>query len=117
VEEFSGASDEGIWSSICHAEKEDSVPVDQDTAVCTDTVDKSTAEGEVRFDILLDVQVPQGEKIRLFINLESQQKYDPGYAIPARAAYYTARLISRQKGTAFTGASYQNLRKVYSIGL
>lgn len=59
VEEFSGASDEKIWSSICHAEREeDSVPVDQDAAVCTDTVDKSAAEGEVSFDILLDVQVP-----------------------------------------------------------
>jgi len=116
VDEFADCSDEEIWNCICHSDQAiDSVPIDQDTAVSVDTVDKSLAEGEVRFDVLLDVQVPHGEKIRLFINLESQQKFDPGYAVTARAAYYTARLISRQKGTVFTGSNYQKLRKVYSI--
>lgn len=78
VEEFAGSSDEEIWNSVCHAEKENvSIPVDQDTAVSMDTVDKSAAEGEILFDILLDVQVPHGEKIRLFIDLESQQNTIP----------------------------------------
>jgi len=98
------------------------VAVDQDildadeSIVGSDTEDASHREGTVRFDLVFEARVPKsGEIIGLTINVEIQVDMDPGYPVISRAVYYLARLISRQKGTVFTGSDYGKIQKVYSI--
>ena len=78
-------------------------------------------EGWIRFDILFHARVPKsGELITLIINVEAQRtqrRSKLGYALLKRAIYYASRLISSQKETEFTGSSYDDLNKVYSIWL
>ena len=49
------------------------------------------------------------------INVESQNKFNPGYPVVKRGIYYCSRLISGQRGTVFTDENYKEIRKVYSI--
>jgi hypothetical protein len=98
------------------------VSVDQDTLdadstiIGSDTEDNSDNEGLVRYDLVFDAIAPTTEKIiRLVINIEIQVNTKLTYAIVTRAVYYTARLISRQKGTVFTNSHYEKIQKVYSI--
>ena len=78
-------------------------------------------EGWIRFDILFHARVPRsGELITLIINVEAQRtqkRSKLGYAILRRAVYYASRLISAQKETEFTGSSYDEIKKVYTIWL
>ena len=78
-------------------------------------------EGWIRFDILFHARVPQsGGRITLIINVEAQRtqkRAKLGYALLRRAVYYVSRLISSQKETEFTGSSYDEIKKVYSIWL
>lgn len=80
------------------------------------TVDKSLAEGTTTYDILFSVYSPKRQQqSQIIINVENQNKWNPGYPLLKRAAYYYARLLSRQKGTVFTGSDYGRLQKVYTI--
>ena len=78
-------------------------------------------EGWIRFDILFHARVPRsGELVTLIINVEAQRtqkRSKLGYAILRRAIYYASRLISAQKETEFTGSSYDDIKKVYTIWL
>ena len=78
-------------------------------------------EGLIRFDILFHARVPKSnDLITLIINVEAQRtqrRSKLGYAILRRAVYYASRLISSQKETEFTGSSYDDIKKVYSIWL
>jgi len=78
-------------------------------------------EGWIRFDILFHARVPKsGELITLIINVEAQRtqkRSKLGYALLRRAVYYASRLISAQKETEFSGSSYNEIKKVYSIWL
>ena len=78
-------------------------------------------EGWIRFDILFHARVPKsGELITLIINVEAQRtqkRSKLGYALLRRAVYYASRLISSQKETEFSGSSYNEIKKVYSIWL
>ena len=62
-----------------------SVPVDQDVLDPgrirgENTADKSITEGNVNFDILLSARTPNGRESRqIFINVESQNDWNPGY--------------------------------------
>ena len=58
-----------------------------------------------------------GERVRLIINVEAQKDYYPGYQIPTRGVFYCARMISSQMGTEFVNAEYDDIKKVYSIGI
>lgn len=98
------------------------VSVDQDvldadsSIIGSNTEDNSDNEGEIRFDLVFDAIVPTTKKIiRLVINIEIQVDTVLSYAIVTRAVYYTARLISRQKGTVFNRSEYDKIQKVYSI--
>ncbi len=98
------------------------ISVDQDTldadstVVGSDTEDNSDNEGLVRYDLVFDAIVPTTKKIiRLVINIEIQVDTNLTYVIVTRAVYYTARLISRQKGSVFNNSHYENIQKVYSI--
>ena len=98
------------------------VAVDQDmldadsTIIGSNTEDKSDSEGAVYYDLVFDALVPSTQKlIRLVINIEIQVETKLSYAIVTRGVYYTARLISRQKGSVFTDNHYEKIQKVYSI--
>ena len=98
-----------------------SAPVDQDALNPgrirgENTADKSITEGTVNFDILFSARTPNGRESRqIFINVESQNDWDPGYPLLKRAFYYCGRLLSRQKGIVFQNSDYQKLQKVYSL--
>ncbi len=78
--------------------------------------DSDPYEGTVFFDIIFDIRIPGETEIRkIFINLEAQNKYNPGYQLVTRGIYYDARMISAQHGTEFTGEDYRQIKKVYSI--
>lgn len=74
-------------------------------------------EGAVYFDIRLYLYIPgKGDtKIKLIINVEAQKEFYPGYDLVTRGIFYSARLISAQWGTEFTGSDYDRIKKVYSI--
>lgn len=51
----------------------------------------------------------------MIINLESQNKYRPGYTLEKRGIYYLSRLISSQYNVEFKNSNFDQLKKVYSI--
>ena len=95
------------------------VPVDRDVTVTSKvesaaTEDKTLTEGDIYYDLKLNVRVPGEGDIRLIINLESQ-KDSTSYPLEKRGLYYASRLISAQKGVIFEKNDYGKIRKVYSI--
>ena len=80
------------------------------------TEDVSLTEGKVYYDIRFLATAPvSGELVRLIINIESQNKFFPGYPLIKRGIYYCSRMISSQHGTEFTKSNYGAIKKVYSI--
>ena len=79
------------------------------------TADLVLDEGESYFDIYFYAYPPDGEKTKIIINVEAQNKYDEKYDIVTRAIFYCARMISAQHGTEFVNSNYQDIIKVYSI--
>ena len=86
-----------------------------DSIIGRDTQDKVPKEGEVRFDILFHAITPSGEHIKIIINVEAQKNFNPGYDLVTRGIYYGARLLSSQKEREFSGESFDDIKKVYSI--
>ena len=81
-----------------------------------DTEDLSITEGTVYFDIMFYVLLPNsGKRVRMIINVEAQNKFDPGYPLIKRGVYYGSRMISSQYGTVFDKSHYEKIEKVYSI--
>ena len=79
------------------------------------TADLVLDEGESYFDIYFYAYPSDGEKTKIIINVEAQNKYDEKYDIVTRAIFYCARMISAQHGTEFVNSNYQDIKKVYSI--
>lgn len=80
------------------------------------TEDSTITEGTITFDIRFHALIPDTEeKVRLFINVEAQNDFYPGYPIMKRGIYYCSRLISSQYGVEFTNAHYERIKKVSSI--
>lgn len=87
-----------------------------DNITGSNTEDATMTEGTITYDIRFGSIVPStGEPIRLIINIEAQNDFYPGYPLIKRGIYYCSRMISSQYETYFTGAHYEQLRKVYSI--
>ncbi|MCD8054498.1 MAG: hypothetical protein LUF00_10785 [Lachnospiraceae bacterium] len=75
-------------------------------------------EGRITYDVYFSLYLPGGNQCRrIYVNVEAQKKYNPGYQIPSRGVYYASRMISSQRGTEFSGSDYDNLKKVCSIWL
>ncbi|MCD8077660.1 MAG: hypothetical protein LUE63_04680 [Lachnospiraceae bacterium] len=73
-------------------------------------------EGAISYDIRLAVYLPQGaERRKIYVNIEGQKDFHPGYHIWSRGIYYVSRMVSSQKGVDFSGEDYDSIRKVYSI--
>ena len=82
----------------------------------TNTEDSSINEGTIYYDIRFTALAPStNELIELIINIEAQNKYNPGYPLVKRGVYYAARLISSQFGTEIDKQDYGGLKKVYTI--
>ena len=68
------------------------------------------------FDIIFYVLLPDSEcSIPIFINVEPQTKYDPGYDLCNRGVFYAACMLADQKDSVFDKSNYDDLRKVCSI--
>ena len=81
---------------------------------------KIPGEGRTIFDIRFTIPLPDGSKTKIIINIEAQQKSNPGYSLLNRGIFYAARLISAQLSVEFTNdgsdkEQYDNIKKVYSI--
>lgn len=81
------------------------------------TEDKSNNEGNVNYDILFRSIYPgdRNKSIGMYINLEIQGDYYPGYPIEMRAVYYSARVLSAELPIITQDTNYGELQKVYSI--
>ena len=80
------------------------------------TEDKSFSESTIYYDIRFTALAPSTkEPIELIINIEAQNKYNPGYPLVKRGVYYASRLISSQFGIEFGKEEYGRLKKVYSV--
>ena len=77
----------------------------------------SLLEGTVTYDISFRVINPLVKKktVHMFIIIESQDDFYPGYPLTKRGVYYGCRMISSQYGTVFCNSHYEKLEKVYSI--
>ncbi len=96
------------------------IPVEADQLlskiVSEGTEDSTVTEGKRFYDIKFTARLPDSEKnLYKIINLEIQNKYDPGYKLIKRAILYVSRLISAQLNTVFTKDEYDKIQKVYSI--
>ena len=82
------------------------------------TEDIGLNEGKVVYDIRYRATVPSDDGlIELLINVEAQNKYNPGYPLVKRGIYYSSRMISGQYGSDFDKSDYKKIKKVYSIWL
>ncbi len=80
------------------------------------TEDASIQEGTVTYDIRFRAAAPKLDGyIELLINLEAQNKYNPGYPLLKRGLYYCSRMISSQYGVEFAPQHFEGIKKVYSI--
>ena len=73
-------------------------------------------EGKIVYDIRYRAICPAEDGfIELIINVEAQNRYNPGYPLIRRGIYYGSRMISGQYGTDFSKGDYHKIKKVYSI--
>ncbi len=80
------------------------------------TEDTLVTEGRVNYDIRFHALAPQdGALMRIIVNVEAQNRYNPGYPLIKRGIYYASRLISAQHGREFERSEYGKIRKVCSI--
>jgi len=71
---------------------------------------------KIVYDIRYRATAPSEDGIiELIINVEAQNKYDPGYPLVKRGIYYSSCLIANQYGIDFNKADYNKIKKVYSI--
>lgn len=80
------------------------------------TEDSVWTEDKVTFDILIFLREITGVS-KVIVNIEAQQKENPGYPLINRTIYYGCRSISSKKGREFKKSNYGDIKKVYSIWL
>ena len=74
-------------------------------------------DGKIIYDIKFPVYY-KGKKKEFIINIEAQKsskKSKLGYKLENSITYYMGRMISEQKGTEFSGSSYDDIKSIYSI--
>ena len=77
---------------------------------------RTLTEGSVTYDIRFYAQAPRdGTLMEIIVNVEAQNKYNPGYPLIKRGVYYVSRMISAQNGVDFKSGEYGKLKKVCSI--
>lgn len=81
------------------------------------TVNTSHDEGTVAFDILFAAMIPSSKPMRLIINVEVQMDFNSHYPQTSRAEYYSAWLISSQKGREFTNPPKYRENTIYTTSV
>ena len=76
---------------------------------------KIPGEGKMYFDIVFYVVTKDAEKKKIYINIEAQKSFYPGYDLVTRGIIYPARLISQQMDVEYSADNYDSVKKVYSI--
>ena len=120
--EYKDCAEEEILACISDIETGIS-PVHADSAPLVredDCEDSSLTEGTVRYDVKFTARIPEKAKrsegeISVIVNIEAQNRFNPGYSLLKRGIYYCCRLISSQYNRIFTNSDYDKLKKVYSI--
>ncbi len=69
----------------------------------------------VRYDIKFTVHIKNYGNLKLYVNLEAQKSYYPGYDLVTRGVCYAATLLSGQLEKEIESGDYDQLKKVYSI--
>ncbi|MDO4500494.1 MAG: hypothetical protein Q4B60_04390 [Erysipelotrichaceae bacterium] len=73
-------------------------------------------EAKIFYDLLFTARFPGSkEKVDVYINIELQNRLNPGYNLTKRATYYTNRIVSRQKNESFNNSEFNDLKPAYSI--
>ena len=67
------------------------------------------------FDIIFYAVTNDGDRQKLYVNIEAQKSFYPGYDLVTRGIVYPARLISQQMDVEYTADNYDGVKKVYSI--
>lgn len=76
---------------------------------------KIPGEGKMYFDILFYALTNDGYRQKMYINIEAQKSFYPGYDLVTRGIVYPARLISQQMDVEYTADNYDGVKKVYSV--
>lgn len=76
---------------------------------------KIQGEGKMYFDILFYAVTNDGYRQKMYINIEAQKSFYPGYDLVTRGIVYPARLISQQMDVEYTADNYDGVKKVYSV--
>ena len=73
-------------------------------------------EGTLYYDVRFSIDIASQEiETRLYMDIEAQNKANPGYPVVTKGIVYTSRVISQQYGIEYDYQSYGNVKKVYSI--
>lgn len=116
VDEFLGCSMEETVNSIGDIEVS-SRSVRPEAVNTLENESILPGEGKMYFDIVFIATTKNGEKQKMYINIEAQKSFYPGYDLVTRAIVYPTRLISQQMDVEYTADNYDGVKKVYSIWL
>ena len=61
------------------------------------------------------ITLPDGSRTKIIINIEAQQKSNPGYSLLNRGIFYAAQLSVEFTNDGSDKKQYDNMKKVYSI--
>lgn len=114
VEEFTDYTIEEAKRAIDGEPEVSSRKVRPDGVQALENESKIPGEGVMYFDIIFYVRYGN-ERKKLYINIEAQKSFYPGYDLVTRGIVYPARLISKQMDTEYTADDYDSVKKVYSI--
>lgn len=78
---------------------------------------EATVFFDVKFRVLLPGSQRSSAQICLYVDMEAQNRYRPGYPLEKRGIYYLSRLISSQIQKVSEDTDYGILQKCYSIWL
>ena len=109
--------DKGILAYILkYGEPEVAIRSVRPEAVSTlENESKIPGEGKMYFDILFYAVTNDGYRQKMYINIEAQKSFYPGYDLVTRGIVYPARLISQQMDVEYTADNYDGVKKVYSV--
>lgn len=117
--EFRNYSPEKIISSIEETPQVSTIPIypgkTAEAITGLPTESKIPNEGEVFFDILFYVVTPDDKHEKIIVDIEIQNKFNPGYDLTIRGDFYCSRIMSAQLGSEFNIPNYGDIKKVYSI--
>lgn len=126
VPEFKGMALREVEEHIIDASRSDNTVVDElgtNMIVGLANEDRSVENEPIIYDMRFQARIPEGRSTdgrliaEMFVNVEAQNEFDPGYYLHKRATYCVSRLIASQKGTFWRNSDYNKIRKVYSIWL